>query len=85
MSDAVRCAANSGVKVQAKSGGHSYASYSLGGKNGSMMIDLEPLQEISLDNGTGIAKVGGGVRLGNMALGIFEQGKRGLPHGTCPG
>lgn len=85
VSDAVLCAAESGVKVQAKSGGHSYASFSSGGKNGSLIVNLEPLQEISLDNETGVAKVGGGVRLGNMALGIFEQGRRGLPHGTCPG
>lgn len=85
VSDAVICAAGSGVKVQAKSGGHSYASFSSGGKNGSMVVDLQPLQDISLDNGTGIVKVGGGVRIGNLALGIFEQGRRGLPHGTCPG
>lgn len=83
--DAVRCAAKTGTKVQAKSGGHSYASYSSGGQDGSLVVSLERLQEISLDKATGIAKVGGGVRLGNLALGIFEQGERGLPHGTCPG
>lgn len=34
---------------------------------------------------TGVATVGGGVRLGNLALGIYAQGERALPHGTCPG
>ena len=34
--DAVVCAAECDIKVQAKSGGHSYASFSSGGKNGSM-------------------------------------------------
>lgn len=34
--DAVVCAGKVGVKVQAKSGGHSYASFSSGGKDGSM-------------------------------------------------
>jgi FAD/FMN-containing dehydrogenase len=34
--DAVVCAAKCGIKVQAKSGGHSYASFSSGGKDGSM-------------------------------------------------
>jgi FAD/FMN-containing dehydrogenase len=34
--DAVVCAAKCNIKVQAKSGGHSYASYSSGGKDGSM-------------------------------------------------
>lgn len=82
--DAVVCANQNGVKVQAKSGGHSYASYSLGGQNGSMVIDLENFQEITL-NAQFIAKVGPGVRLGNLALGIYNQAKRALPHGTCPG
>lgn len=85
VSDAVICAAKTHTKVQPKSGGHSYASYSSGGRNGSLVVDLESMQEIALDNATGIAKVGGGVRLGNLALGIFNQGRRGLPHGTCPG
>ncbi|KAI9829218.1 MAG: hypothetical protein M1826_005813 [Phylliscum demangeonii] len=85
VSDAILCAAAADVKVQAKSGGHSYGSFSLGGKNGSLVISLEAMQDVRVDNATGIAKVGGGVRLGNLALAIYEQGKRALPHGTCPG
>jgi FAD/FMN-containing dehydrogenase len=50
-----------------------------------MVIDLEELHDINLDTSTGIVRVGGGVRLGNLAQGIFDQGKRALPHGTCPG
>lgn len=86
VSDAVVCASQKGIKVQAKSGGHSYASYDFGGKNGGMTIDLESFQEISLD-AKFVAKVGGGVRLGNLALGIYNQNNahRALPHGTCPG
>ena len=85
VSDAVVCASQNGVKVQAKGGGHSYASYSSGGQNGSMVIDLENFHDISVD-AKGIAKVGGGVRLGNLALGIYNNDlKRALPHGTCPG
>jgi hypothetical protein len=34
--DAVSCAAEYNIKVQAKSGGHSYASFSSGGQDGSM-------------------------------------------------
>ena len=34
--EAVKCAAKYGVKVQARSGGHSYASFSTGGKDGSL-------------------------------------------------
>ena len=84
IADAVVCAGQSGVKVQAKSGGHSYASFSSGGQDGSMVIDLQSFQNITVD-GNGVASVGGGVRLGNMALAIYDQAKRALPHGTCPG
>ncbi|MCJ1398395.1 hypothetical protein MMC11_001593 [Xylographa trunciseda] len=84
VSDAVVCAAASDVKVQAKSGGHSYASFSSGGENGAMMIDLENFQDISVDD-SGVATVGAGVRLGNLALGIYNSAQRALPHGTCPG
>lgn len=34
--DAVVCGGKAGLKIQAKSGGHSYASFSSGGKDGSM-------------------------------------------------
>ena len=85
VSDSVVCAGKNKIKVQAKSGGHSYASYSSGGRDGAMVIDLEGFQNITLDATTQIVKVGGGVRLGNLALGIYDQGKRALPHGTCPG
>ncbi|EHK97533.1 putative 6-hydroxy-D-nicotine oxidase [Glarea lozoyensis 74030] len=46
---------------------------------------MENFNEIEVDQTTFIAKIGAGQRLGNVALGIHEQGKRGLPHGTCPG
>ncbi|KAI9834712.1 MAG: hypothetical protein M1826_000115 [Phylliscum demangeonii] len=80
ISDAVICASRTETKVQALSGGHSYGSYSTGGKNGSLVVDLQTLQEISVDNATGIAKVGAGVQIGNLALGLFDQGKRAVPH-----
>lgn len=83
--DAVVCAGQAKLKVQARSGGHSYASNGLGGKDGSMVIDLQSFQTISLDKSSGIATVGGGVRLGNLADGIFNQGGAALSHGTCPG
>lgn len=107
VSNSVICASRAGLKVQAKGGGHSYASYSNGGLDGSMIVNLQGLQSVNVDNGkhlpsksnaphifgdlvsnlfadTGIATVGGGARLGNMATAIYNQGQRALPHGTCP-
>ena len=80
--EAVLCATQNGVKVQARSGGHSYASFSTGGRDGAMVIDLCHFQDVSLDKDN-IAKVGAGARLGNIALTLYNQ-RRAIPHGTCP-
>lgn len=82
---AVSCGASLGVKVNPKSGGHSYASHSLGGDDGHLVIDLKLFNNVSLDTKTNIATVGPGARLGNVALGLYDQGGRGFAHGICPG
>lgn len=98
--------------MQAKSGGHSYASFSTGGKNGSLIVNLQNFHSIIVDgmsyyhsyhfriwgntpkcvwgallicSDDGIATVGAGVRLGNLALELYSQRGRALPHGVCPG
>lgn len=84
VSSALKCAAAQNVTAQPKGGGHSFAGYGSGGKNGALMIDMESFQDIEVyANGT--AKVGGGVRLGNLALSLYKQGKRAMPHGSCSG
>ncbi|KAI0397511.1 Glucooligosaccharide oxidase [Xylariaceae sp. FL0594] len=80
---AVIHASSLGLTIQARSGGHSYASHSSGGIDGSAVVDLRKLQDVELV-GNGIVRVGGGVRLGNLARIIFEQHGRALTHGTCP-
>jgi len=80
---AVRCASKYGVKVNPKSGGHSYAAHSLGGEDGHLVVDLKYLNKIDLDKTTNIATVGPGARLGNLALGLYNQGKRAIAHGVC--
>jgi FAD/FMN-containing dehydrogenase len=50
VSDSVTCAAEAGLKVQAKGGGHSYASFSSGGRDGFVVIDMENFNTIVLDN-----------------------------------
>ncbi|ETS76860.1 hypothetical protein PFICI_10734 [Pestalotiopsis fici W106-1] len=83
ISDAVLSASNHGVPVQAKSGGHSYAGFSNGGFDGSLVIHMGHFQDVSVDKETGIAKVGGGTRLGPLSLAVWEQCQRALAHGTC--
>ncbi|POS72226.1 glucooligosaccharide oxidase [Diaporthe helianthi] len=82
VSDAVLCAAQYNLKVQPRSGGHSYGSYGTGGKDGAVVIDMQKFQNISLDKNTNIATFGAGLRLGNLELALRSSG-RALPHGTC--
>ncbi|KAL8279006.1 hypothetical protein RQP46_008675 [Phenoliferia psychrophenolica] len=81
---AVRCASAAGVPVSAKSGGHSYGSYGLGGLGGedALVINLHAFRKIEVGK-DGTAKVGAGSKLGDIALALNEKGL-GVPHGTCP-
>ncbi len=83
--DAVACARTLGLKANAKCGGHSYASFGLGGEDGHLVVEMSRMNNVVLDNTTGIATAQGGTRLGHFALELYNQGKRGISHGTCPG
>ncbi|KAF2756538.1 FAD-binding domain-containing protein [Pseudovirgaria hyperparasitica] len=83
VSHGVLCARNCHIKVQAKSGGHSYASFSSGGQNGSLVIDLASLNTVTVNQADGTAIIEGGVRLGNVDDMLYAQGKRAMSHGTC--
>jgi FAD/FMN-containing dehydrogenase len=83
--DAVICAREVGVKATAKCGGHSYGSFGLGGEDGHLVIQLTRMNKVVLDKTTGIATAEGGTRLGHLAFELYNQGKRAISHGTCPG
>jgi hypothetical protein len=62
---AVVCAAKFKVPVQAKAGGHSYASFSsAGGDNGGLVIDLRRMATLEYDSKYEQAIADGGIRLG---------------------
>ena len=83
--NAILCGTQNNVKMSPKSGGHSYASHGLGGENGHLMIDMKNFNSVSVDSSSGIATVGVGGRLGNIATSLYNQGQRAFSHGTCPG
>jgi FAD/FMN-containing dehydrogenase len=85
ISDAIICASQNGLKVQAKSGGHSYASFGSGGKDGSMIINLQNFNDISKSQSPSGVAVGAGVRVGNLALKLWGFGELAVPHGDYPG
>ncbi|KAF4452287.1 6-hydroxy-D-nicotine oxidase [Fusarium albosuccineum] len=84
VSAAVSCGSKHGVAVNAKSGGHSYTSLGFGGEDGHLMIELDRMYSVKLAK-DGTAKVQPGARLGHVATELYNQGKRAISHGTCPG
>ncbi|UNI23960.1 hypothetical protein JDV02_009747 [Purpureocillium takamizusanense] len=85
VSGAIKCAVKSNVHVQAKSGGHSYANFGLGGEDGELMIDLVNLKDFHMDRASWQATFGAGYRLGDLDKKLQQNGNRAIAHGTCPG
>ncbi|KAJ7089854.1 hypothetical protein B0H15DRAFT_274600 [Mycena belliarum] len=80
----VQCAVASAVKVQARSGGHSYGNYGIGGEDGAVVVDLANFQKFAMDNSTWQATIGAGTRLADVTSRLHGAGGRAIAHGTCP-
>ena len=99
ISSAIRCAVAAGVPVVARSGGHSYGAYSIGGAittsdptidpdqpipgEPSLIIDLRPMRRIRYNVKQQTVTVGSGTLLGEMNEQL-EQYQRTVPSGACP-
>ncbi|KAF1980240.1 carbohydrate oxidase from Microdochium Nivale in complex with substrate analogue [Bimuria novae-zelandiae CBS 107.79] len=83
--DSVKCGKKLGIKVSAKSGGHSYASFGFGGENGHLVVELTDMYNVTYDAAKNLATVQPGARLGHVATVLYEQYGRAIAHGTCPG
>jgi len=83
--DSVKCGKKLGIKVSAKSGGHSYASFGFGGENGHLVVQLDRMYDVTYDAKKNIATVQPGARLGHVATVLYEKYNRAIAHGTCPG
>ncbi len=68
------------VPLVARSGGHSYAGYST---TAGLMIDMRAMNEVSLDERTGIASVGGGARNATVFKALNNRNLA-ITHGRCP-
>ncbi|KAF9262316.1 FAD-binding domain-containing protein [Marasmius fiardii PR-910] len=84
VSKVVKCATDNAIKVQARSGGHSYGDYSIGGEDGALVIDMVNFQQFSMDQETGHATIGSGTLLGDVTKRLHDAGGRAMAHGTCP-
>ena len=81
--DSVRCGAAAGLRVTPKAGGHSFASFGLGGEDGHVVIALDRMYNVTLQDTTAIVQPG--ARIGHVATELHRLGKRGFAHGSCPG
>jgi FAD/FMN-containing dehydrogenase len=80
----VLCGKKLGVKVSAKSGGHSYGNLGLGGENGHLVVELDRMYNVTLgENNIAVAQPG--IRLGHLATELYNKHRRAISHGTCPG
>lgn len=78
----VQCAVSADVKVQARSGGHSYANFGLG--DNAIVVDLVNMQHYSMNETTWYATIGAGMKLGDVDTNLDKTG-RAFAHGVCPG
>lgn len=82
---AVKCGLDSSVRISAKAGGHSYGAFGFGGEDGHLVVILDRLYKVSLNTKSNVARIEPGARLGHVATELFNQGKRAIAHGSCPG
>lgn len=79
--NAIRYTVAHGIRVRARSGGHSYAGYST--LSDGVVIDLHRIAGISVDRRAGTATVGAGAQLIDVVAGLAKHGAM-LPVGSCP-
>ncbi|KAE8320564.1 hypothetical protein BDV39DRAFT_213361 [Aspergillus sergii] len=80
----VKCASEYDYKVQARSGGHSFGNYGLGGTDGAVVVDMKHFNQFSMDDQTYEAVIGPGTTLGDVDTELYNNGKRAMAHGICP-
>lgn len=81
VSSVIKCATANNVKVQAKSGGHSFANFAL--PDAGITIDMVNFQEFSMDNTTWDVTIGAGSKLGDVDDRL-KNTNRTFAHGVCP-
>lgn len=82
---AVSCGSRLNFKVSAKGGGHGYSSAGFGGEDGHLVVQMDRMNNVTLDTASKKATVQAGARLGKVATELFRQGACAISHGTCPG
>lgn len=79
--EAVRYARERGLKVAPQATGHNVAAH--GSLDGTLLVDVRKLQDVSIDPGTHRVRVGAGVKWERVSPLLSEYGLAGL-HGSSP-
>jgi FAD/FMN-containing dehydrogenase len=78
----VRLARDEGLRVAVRSGGHSWAAWSL--REDSLLIDLGELRELGFDASSGVATASPSIRGGTELAPFLHRHARAFPAGHCP-
>jgi len=70
-----------GVRLVARSGGHSYGGYSTA--SGALQVDMRRIAGVHLDSGSKTATIGPGAPLMRVYAGLASHGAT-IPAGSCP-
>jgi hypothetical protein len=76
----VRFAADAGVPLALRAGGHSYGGWSTGT---GLVVDTRGLASVQVDNGAGLARIGAGASLAAVYSALGGQGVA-IAGGSCP-
>jgi FAD/FMN-containing dehydrogenase len=80
--DGVRLARRNGWRVAVRSGGHSWAAWSV--RDDALLIDLGRMREMVLDPGSGVVRVRPAIRGGDELDPYLEEHDRFFGGGHCP-
>ncbi|THU86324.1 glucooligosaccharide oxidase [Dendrothele bispora CBS 962.96] len=83
VSAVVKLGSDHNLNIVPRGGGHSYIANGLGGKNGTLIVDINRFNNIQINPSSNTTIIGAGNRLGDIVQ-ILNQKGRALPHGTCP-
>jgi hypothetical protein len=81
VSAAVKWCVAKDVPMRARSGGHSYAGYSV--LANGVVLDLRNIRDVSVDRSAGTATIGVGAQLIDVYTALAGQGAT-IPAGSCP-
>lgn len=100
IAEVIKYASSANLKIQARSGGHSYGNYGkslqsliklnssrilgIGGVDGAIVIDMKHFQQFSMDTTTWNATIGAGTLLDDVTKRLNDAGGRAIAHGVCP-